>query len=115
MTPVIFNPGILGQQALFQFCDTMIEFEGALSNYNNNNAATIKTIPSSYRDQSAILINNLTASANVASLVHPMAQFGIDAVYLDYGFCTYHGQQTGCYNSASLGNLKALAAAVQVG
>jgi len=49
------------------------------------------------------------------NLVHPMAQYGVDAVYLDYGSCTYKGNPTGCYNNLSLVNLKALAAAVQAG
>lgn len=115
VTPVVFSPGGLGPTQLFRYCDTMVEFESPLASYNNTNAATIKTLPSNYLDQSAIIINNATASTNVQSLVHPMAQYGVQAVYLDYGSCTSKGNPTGCHNNLGLANLKALAAAVQAG
>ncbi|MCJ1453224.1 hypothetical protein MMC28_003570 [Mycoblastus sanguinarius] len=113
VTPVVFNPGSLGPQQLFQYCDTMVEFESPLSSYQG--VTTIKTIPSGYADQSAILVYNATATANVNSLVHTMAQNGVEAVYIDYGYCTYKGGITGCYNSFNLAYLKQLAAAVMAG
>ena len=80
VTPVIFNPGTLAPTQLFGYCDTMIEFESLYSLYNN--ATTIKTIPRSYRDQSAILVTNTPeTTAPIASLVHTMAYYQIEAVY----------------------------------
>lgn len=65
VTPVVFNPGDLGPTQLFQYCDTMVEYESPLASYNNTDATTIKSLPSNYLDQSAIIINNATASTNV--------------------------------------------------
>ncbi|MCJ1273136.1 hypothetical protein MMC21_000925 [Puttea exsequens] len=113
VTPVVFNPGGLGPTVLFSYCDTMLEFENLVSQYNG--ATTINTFPSGYVDQSAIIVNNATAATNVGSLVHTMAQYGVEAVYVDYGACFYMGNPTGCYNIFSLSNLKVLAAAVTAG
>lgn len=115
VTPVVFNPGSLGPTALFNYCDTMVEFESPLASYNNTNATTIKTLPSAYLSQSTIIIYNTTATTNVQSLVHTMAQYKIGAVYLDPGSCTYKGQPTGCYNYLGLTNLTQLAAAMMAG
>ena len=80
VTPVIFNPGTLAPTQLFSYCDTVVEFENLYTSYNN--VTTIKTIPSGYRDQSAILVTNTPeTTAPIASLVHTMASYGIEAVY----------------------------------
>lgn len=104
ITPVVFNPGALGPTQLFDYCDTMIEFEGAFSSYKND--TTIATIPSGYRDQSAIIVHDTPSTANVKSLVHTMALDGIEAVYFSADCC---------YNSSSSTLLTTLAAAVQAG
>lgn len=113
VTPVVFNPGAAGPIQLFDYCDTMVEFENALSSYHN--VTTIKALPSGYADQSAIIIYNATATTDVKSLVHTMSTNGVEAVYFDYGACFYQGRPTGCYNVTSLTNLKLLAAAVLAG
>lgn len=113
ITPVVFNPGEIGPSQLFQYCDTMIQFEGSTQTYHND--TTIKALPSAYLHQSAIIVYDATATTNVKSLVHTMAQDGVEAVYFDYGYCTYQGSITGCYNQTSLADLEQLAAAVQAG
>ncbi|KAK4694994.1 hypothetical protein P7C71_g2672, partial [Lecanoromycetidae sp. Uapishka_2] len=115
VTPVVFNPGSLGPNALFSYCDTMVEFESPLSSYNNTNATTIKTLPTAYLSQSAIIIYDTTSATDVQGLVHTMSQYDIGAVYLDPGACTYKDQPTGCYNYLGLTNLEQLAAAVRAG
>ena len=104
ITPVVFNPGSLAPTELFSYCDTMVEYEDALANYHN--VTTINTIPSAYRDQSAIIAYNTARNANVKSLVHTMAINGIEAVYLTSDCC---------YNALNGTLLMQLAAAVQAG
>jgi hypothetical protein len=113
VTPVVFNPGELGPSQLFQYCNTMIQFEGSTQTYNND--TTIKSLPSAYLGQSAIIVYDATAITDVKSLVHTMARDGIEAVYFDYGYCTYKGSITGCYNQTGLVDLKQLVEAVQAG
>lgn len=104
ITPVVFNPGSLAPTALFGYCDTMVEFENAYSAYKG--ATTIGTIPSAYRDQSAILVYDTPATANITPLVHTMAVDGIEAVYFGNDCC---------YNSFNVTLLLQLAAAVNAG
>lgn len=113
VTPVVFNPGALGPQQLFSYCDTMVEFEGSASSYHDD--ATIKTLPSGDSEQSAIIIYNTMKTTNVKGLVHTMVEYGVGQVFFDYGNCFYKGQPTGCYNQSSAEELKALAAAVAAG
>ena len=104
ITPVVFNPGSLGPTKLFSYCDTMVEFENAFSAYQNT--TTILTIPSQYRDQSAIVVYDTPGNADVSSLVHTMALYGIEAVYFGNDCC---------YNSFNATLLLQLAAAVNAG
>ena len=105
VTPVVFNPGSLAPTQLFDYCDTMVEFENTFANYKND--TTIKTIPSGYRGQSAIIVNSTPVkTANIASLVHTMAYYGVEAVYFSADCC---------YNAFDKTLLMALAAAVQAG
>jgi hypothetical protein len=94
VTPVIFNPGSYGPEELFNYCDTMIEFEDLVSSYKN--ATTIHSLPSDRLDQPGIIIYNTSATTNIQSLVHTMAEDGVNAVYFDYGSCFYKGNPTGC-------------------
>ena len=106
--PVIFNPGTPAPTQLFSYCDTMIEFENLYSLYNN--ATTIMTIPSGYRDQSGILVTNTPeTTAPIASLVHTMAYYGIEAVY----FTTDEARNA--YQIYDLDLLDQIAAAVAAG
>ena len=108
VTPVIFNPGALAPTQLFSYCDTMIEFENLTSSYQND--TTIESIPSGYRAQSAILVTNTPeTNAPIASLVHTMASYGIEAVY----FTT--DEAPNAYQIYDLDLLKQTAAAVAAG
>ena len=108
VTPVIFNPGTLAPPKLFGYCNTMIEFENVYSLYNN--VTTIKTIPSGYRAQSAILVTDTPeTTAPIASLVHTMASYAIEAVY----FTT--DQAPNAYQIYDLDLLKQIVAAVAAG
>lgn len=104
VTPVVFNPGALAPTQLFNYCDTMVEFENSFSNYKND--STIATIPAGYRSQSAIIVNSTPKTANVQSLVHTMAQDGVEAVFFSADCC---------YNAFDSTLLMKLAAAVQAG
>ena len=82
----------------------MVEFEDSFSNYKND--STIATIPAGYRGQSAIIVNSTPKTANVQSLVHTMAQDGVEAVFFSADCC---------YNAFDSTLLMKLAAAVQAG
>lgn len=103
-TPVVFNPGSLAPTVLFNYCDTMVEFENAYSSYKG--ATTIGSIPSAYRGQSAILVYGTPTTANITPLLHPMAAAGIEAVY--FGNDYY-------YNTSNATLMLQLAAGVNVG
>ena len=107
VTPVVFNPGTNVSTQLFSYCDTIIEFEDLYSVYKN--ATTIKTFPSAYNHQAAILVTNTPeTTAPIASLVHTMAYYGIEAVY----FTPDHDP---AYHTCDLDLLKQIAAAVAAG
>ncbi len=100
-TSVIFNPGALAPTQLFDYCDTIVEYENPFSNYKGD--ATINTIPSGNRDQSAILMYNTPETTDLTSMVQSMAQYGVESVYF---------APDCCYNHVSATLLKQLAAAV---
>ncbi len=104
VTSVVFNPGSLAPTVLFDYCDTMVEFENDFSVYKND--TTIKTIPSAYRDQSAILVYNTASTADLKSLIHTMVLDGIEAVYFTADCC---------YNTLDGTLLMQLAVDVQAG
>jgi len=74
---VMFNPGTYASIQLFEICDTMFEFENPFSNYGND--TTIEKIPGDYRGKSGIMVDDVPASADVGSLVHTMAYYGVEA------------------------------------
>lgn len=104
VTPVVFNPGSLAPTTLFDYCDTMVEFERAFADYDDD--ATIATIPSGYRNRSAIVVYSTPGTADVQSLVHTMAADGLEAVFFGTDCC---------YNSFDAAMLMQLAAAVNAG
>lgn len=82
---VMFNPGTNASTQLFDYCDTMFEFEHPLSDYGND--TTIENIPSGYQAKSGLMIDDVPASAEVGSLVHTMTYYGVGAVYLGADCC----------------------------
>ena len=114
VTPVVFNPGMLGPRQLFSYCDLMVEFESPVSAYHND--TTLKTLPAGYQGQSAIIVYNSTSTTDVKSLVHTMINYKVGAVYFDYGSrFDDRGSPTGAYNQLRLDNLETLAGAVLAG
>ncbi|GAB7349286.1 hypothetical protein MBLNU459_g8431t1 [Dothideomycetes sp. NU459] len=101
VTPVIFNPGTIGDTTYFNYCDTMIEFEDSMLDYKQQ--TTINMIPAAYRKKSAIIIHNTPATVNVKNLVHTIALNKIEGVYLTSDCC---------YNAINGTLLKKLAGAV---
>ena len=84
-TPVVFNPGTKAPDQLFSYADTIIQYEGKLSNYKDT--ATISTFNQAYNQQTAIIIHDTTTTANVKTYVHDMAVKGIEAVYFGVDCC----------------------------
>ncbi|KAL8810054.1 MAG: hypothetical protein Q9200_002887 [Gallowayella weberi] len=87
VTPVVFNPGAPAPAKLFDYCDTMVQYENSLQLYND--LTTIKTFQPGFNDQTAIIIYNTPSTTDVKSRVHTMAQQGIQAVYFGVD-CCYH-------------------------
>lgn len=84
-TQVVFNPGSIAPTPLFDDCDTIVEFENPYSSYLG--AATIETIPSEYRDQSAIIAYDAPSGMDVAGVVQTMVSYRVEAVYFDTRCC----------------------------
>ncbi|KAI4193183.1 MAG: hypothetical protein LQ350_008432 [Teloschistes chrysophthalmus] len=85
--PVVFNPGTTAPDQLFAFADTIIQYEGKLSDYRDT--ATISTFNQALNQQTAIVIHDTTTTTSVKTLVHNMAVKGIEAVYFGVD-CCYH-------------------------
>ncbi|KAL8786440.1 MAG: hypothetical protein Q9213_002756 [Squamulea squamosa] len=87
VTPVIFNPGARAPAQLFDYADTILQYENAFSSYKD--VTTINTFQPGFNAQTAIVIYNTPSTADIKSSVHTMVQQGIQAVY--YGVdCCYH-------------------------
>ena len=100
-TSVIFNPGALAPTKLFEYCDTIVEYENAFSSYQGD--ATINTIPGERRNQSAIVMHDTPETADLTGTVQSMARDGVEAVYF---------APDCCYNHVSATLLKKLAVVV---
>ncbi|KAI4180070.1 MAG: hypothetical protein LQ346_007064 [Caloplaca aetnensis] len=87
VTPVIFNPGAVAPAQLFNYADTIVQYENAFSLYQD--VTTINKFQAGYNDQTAIVIYNTPSTANIQSLVHSMVQQGIQSVYFGID-CCYH-------------------------
>ncbi|KAL8690233.1 MAG: hypothetical protein Q9218_004271 [Villophora microphyllina] len=74
---VVFNPGYRAPEQLFEFCDTMVEFEDTLAVFQNQ--SILQQIPDAYKRQSAVQILNTTEGTDVGSLISAMK--GLKAVY----------------------------------
>ena len=86
-TPVILNPGAPAPAQLFRYADTILQYEQSLQNYRNG--TTIDTFAPWYNQQTGVVVHTTSSTATVASLVHTMAQRGVQAVYFGVD-CCYH-------------------------
>ncbi|CAL8581170.1 hypothetical protein XPA_006873 [Xanthoria parietina] len=104
VTPVVFNPGASTPAQLFDYADTVVQFENPFSAYQDG--ATIGTFQPGFNDQTAIIVHSTPSTADLKSLVRTMVQQGIQAVYFGVDCC---------YNVFSGQLLSALASAVLAG
>ncbi|KAI4269950.1 MAG: hypothetical protein L6R38_007282 [Xanthoria sp. 2 TBL-2021] len=104
VTPVIFNPGAPAPVRLFDYADTIVQYENPFSAYQD--VATIGTFQPGFNDQTAVIVHSTPSTANVNTLVHSMVQQGIQAVYFGVDCC---------YNVFSGQLLSSLASAVLAG
>ena len=104
---VVFNPGYRAPTELFSYCDTMVEFEDSLANYQAQ--GIIEQIPSAFRKQSALQIYSTPVGADVASEMSKMKQAGIEAVYFGSD-CCYKEYDAGLLNAMAEGAAGAAAA-----
>ncbi len=63
---VVFNPGTIAPTQLFSYCDTMVEYENSLANYQSD---VIQKIPSIYRGKSALQVYSTPETADVKRYV----------------------------------------------
>ncbi|KAL8644052.1 MAG: hypothetical protein Q9226_007963 [Calogaya cf. arnoldii] len=104
VTPVIFNPGVPAPARLFDYADTMVQYENPLSAYQD--VATINTFRPGFNDKTAIIIHSTPSTADIKPLVRSMVQQGIQSVYF--------GEDC-CYKVFSADLLSSLASAVSAG
>ena len=84
-TRVVFNPGYRAPTQLFSYCDTMVEFEDSLANYQSE--GILAQIPQGSRGQSAVQIYDTPPDTDVGSLISEMAQGGLGAVFFGQDCC----------------------------
>lgn len=87
ITPVILNTGALAPAQLFDYADTILQYENSQSNYKD--VTTIDTFTQGYDGQTAVVVYNTTDTAAVKNSVHTLAQKGLGAVYFGVD-CCYH-------------------------
>ncbi len=76
---MVFNPGDPAPAQLFDYCDTIIQYEESLANYHS--ASTIGTSQAGLNAQTAVVVHDTTSTANVKNYVHTMIQKGVQAIY----------------------------------
>ncbi len=104
VTPVMFNPGAPSPAQLFEYADTIVQYENAFSSYRGQ--ATIDGFQPWFNDQTAIIVYNTPSTADIPALVRTMVQQGIQSVYFGIDCC---------YNVFSGQLLSLLASAVSAG
>jgi len=103
---VVFNPGTQSPTQYFDYCDTILDFEGAYADYGNQTTISGLSSNGSPLSKSAIVIHDTptsTTSATIDNLVHTMDLDGVEFVYFT---------QDCCYNTIDSTFLLSLAAAV---
>ncbi|KAL8724088.1 MAG: hypothetical protein Q9166_008139 [cf. Caloplaca sp. 2 TL-2023] len=87
VTPVIFNPGLPAPAQLFDYADTIVQFENPLAAYQD--ITTINTFRPGFNDQTGVIVYNTPSTTDIQSRVRTMVQQGIQAVYFGVD-CCYH-------------------------
>lgn len=100
---IVFNPGELTTvQAYYDAADLIVNEEIAYSSYSES--STVDTIPTEYRDQSAIIMHDTPSSADISSLVNTVVSAGIAAFY---------ATEDCCYNAIDTTMLDNIASALE--
>ncbi|KAL9013832.1 MAG: hypothetical protein Q9173_001499 [Seirophora scorigena] len=87
VSPVVFNPGTSAPAQLFDYADTVVQYESAFSSYKDKE--TLNALQPGFNDQTCIIIYNTPDNADVKSLVRSMVEEGIQSVYFGAD-CCYH-------------------------
>ena len=77
---IVFNPGTRASAQLFNYADTVVEFEDSFANYEAQNI--IEQIPAGLRGKSAVQIYNTPEGADVGGVVGNLTASGVGGVYL---------------------------------
>lgn len=87
VSPVIFNPGASAPAQLFDYADTIVQYENALSSYRDEE--TIDDFQPGFNDQTCVMIHSASGDVDVKALVQSMEDRGIQSVYFGAD-CCYH-------------------------
>ncbi|KAL8961661.1 MAG: hypothetical protein Q9193_001817 [Seirophora villosa] len=87
VSPVVFNPGTSAPAQLFDYADTVVQYENAFSSYRDKE--TIAAFQPGFNDQTGIIVHTTPNNADVNSLVRSMVEEGIQSVYFGAD-CCYH-------------------------
>ena len=102
---IAFNPGTIAPTQYFDYCDTMVEFEASLSDYQSQDP--VQKIPDQYHAKTGLQIYSTPADTDVNSIVQAAAGEGVGAIFFGVDCC---------YKVWDAGLLKNIAEAVsQVG
>ncbi|KAL9102800.1 MAG: hypothetical protein Q9163_002078 [Psora crenata] len=82
---VVCNPGTVANEKMFEYCNTIIQFENS---YEDWSKFDIATIPDDKRSASAVMIYDLPSDADVGGIVSSMVSGGVGGIYLT-GDCCY--------------------------
>lgn len=93
---VVFNPGAVAPARLFDFANTVVQFENGLSAYGGEQ--TINGFQPGFNGQTCVVIYNVAVDVDVDSLVRTMLEKGIQSVYLGVD-CCYHVFDSGLLRS----------------
>lgn len=106
---VVFNPGSQSPTQYFDYCDTILDFEGYYADYQNKTTISSISASGAPLGKSAIVIHDTpttATAANIDSLIHTMNADGVEFMYFT---------QDCCYNAIDAAFLLSLAAAVNAG
>ena len=98
---IAFNPGTIAPTQYFDYCDTMVEFEASLSDYQSQNP--VQQIPAQYHEKTGLQIYSTPAGTDVSGIVQAAAGEGVGAIFF--------GEDC-CYKVWDAGLLNAMAEAV---
>lgn len=82
---IAFNPGTIAPTQYFSYCDTMVEFEASLGDYQSQDP--VQKIPEEFRPKSALQIYSTPEGTDVAGLVDTMVAEAVGAVYMGVDCC----------------------------